>query len=101
MLRTLQEDNDLGTLRSLIIPTILFASLPFASVIVGQVANPPEARSVVSRAQDDVRHASHFTHGSGKENERFRNSQESLSKLDRSYSKGVFNKDRLDDAIRD
>ncbi len=86
-----------------LLSTVLVFALAGAGVAMAErrPLNPEQGRAAVSRAMEDVRHASGFAPSNGKERERFHNAQHSLSELDRSYSKDRFNKDRLDDAIRD
>lgn len=58
------------------------------------------ARSLVSRAQNDLAHARGLTH-KGKERERFDNAQHSLSEFDKRLEKGKYDKDSLDGAVND
>ena len=58
------------------------------------------ARSLVSRTQDDLKHAAHMKQGH-KERERYENVQHHLSDFDRSLAKAKFDKGKLDEAIED
>ncbi len=59
------------------------------------------ARSLVSRVQNDLRRAERFTSPNGKEKERYYNAQRHLSQFDRALARGKFDKDKLDEAIDD
>lgn len=59
------------------------------------------ARDLVSRVQNDLRRAEHFTPPNGKERERYFNAQHHLSQFDRALARGRFDKDKLDEAIDD
>jgi hypothetical protein len=82
---------------------MLAVSTPVTLLADDHERHPGMARDLVARAQSDVQKASQFTRNNekGKERERFDNSQKSLAELDRSFSKGKYNKDRLDKAIED
>lgn len=72
---------------------------------VGTVMMPAQRfdpRRAIDRTQNDLRRAEEFErrHG-GKEVERYTNAQKHLSDFDRNYSKGHFDKDKLDTAIDD
>ena len=60
-----------------------------------------DARALVGRVQEDLRHAEGLAHLSGKESDRYRNAQHHLSDFDGSLSKGKFDKGKLDQAIDD
>ncbi|HZS09098.1 MAG TPA: hypothetical protein VFD58_29965 [Blastocatellia bacterium] len=62
-----------------------------------------QARDLVSRVQQDLRHAADFIQRSKDKDgrERFENAQKHLSEFDRALSKGKFDKDKLDEAIDD
>jgi hypothetical protein len=92
-----------GLRRMLPFAAILLCSLVAAGADHGDYTF---ARDLVGRAQDDLRRAADFAREGaalkdGKQIERFSNAQRSLSKFDRDLSKGKFEKDELDDAIRD
>jgi hypothetical protein len=57
-----------------------------------------ELRTVVDRAQADLRVASELNHGN-KQSDRYHKAQDHLSKLDKGLSHGKFNKGALNDAI--
>ena|SRR5579862_2054734 len=59
------------------------------------------ARSLVDRAQNDLRHASHLAKDRDKERERYDNAQRSLSEFDKNLARNKFDKDKLDGAIND
>ena len=88
--------------RRLLVATLAIASLAIAA--------PPErdergernmGRNLVSRVQNDLRRAQRFARAGGKERERFYNAQRHLSQFDREFSRGRFDKDKLDEAIDD
>ncbi|HYM00230.1 MAG TPA: hypothetical protein VEZ90_14855 [Blastocatellia bacterium] len=62
-----------------------------------------DARSLVSRVQQDLQHAESMAsqHKHSKETERINNALRHLSDLDRSLSKGKFDSGRVDRAISD
>jgi len=60
-----------------------------------------EGRALVSRTISDLSRASRLDNVSGKERERFHNAMNSLSKMDRRVSRNHYEKDDLDDAIKD
>jgi hypothetical protein len=57
-----------------------------------------EMRGLVDRTQSDLRTASDLGHGN-KQNDRYHKAQDHLSKLDRSLSRGKYNKGALNDSI--
>ena len=59
------------------------------------------ARSLVDRSQNDLRHASHLAKDREKERERYDNAQRSLSEFDKNLARNKFDKDKLDSAIND
>lgn len=59
------------------------------------------ARSLVDRVQNDLRHASHINHDRAKERERYDNAQRSLSDFDKDLSRNKFDKGKLDSSIND
>lgn len=65
----------------------------------------PEARNLVQRVQEDLRHsvgfASPMVKKDHKQVERWDNAQRSLSNFDKHLSEGKFDKGELDDAIND
>jgi hypothetical protein len=58
-------------------------------------------RGLVDQTQSDLRMAADAEHQKGREKERYRNAQKSLSDFDRKLSKNKFDKDLLDKAIED
>ena len=60
-----------------------------------------DARNLVSRTQEDLRHAEDFTKGKKDERERIGNAQKHLSEFDRALSRNKFDKGKLDEAIED
>lgn len=89
----------------------LFLALGLACMSLAPVAavaddHPPlavleEGRQLVGRTISDLNRASNLRNVSGKERERFRNAMNSLSKMDRRVSRNKYEKDDLDDAIKD
>ena len=79
----------------------LVALVPAALMADKRARNPDEARSLIARAQEDVRKASSFANINSKERERFNHALKSLAEVDRSFSKDKYNEDRLDRAIED
>jgi hypothetical protein len=75
--------------------------LAVGSIAYSQDGRFENARSLVSRVQNDLRHAEHFTPPNGKEKERYFNAQHHLSQFDRELARGRFDKDKLDQAIDD
>src|SRR5262245_61066735 len=59
------------------------------------------ARDLVSRTQEDLRHAAGFISEKKDERERSENAQKHLSEFDRALSEGKFEKDKLNEAIDD
>ncbi len=59
------------------------------------------ARSLVDRAQNDLRHTSHLAKDRDKERERYDNAERSLSEFDKQLARNKFDKDKLDSAIND
>jgi Skp family chaperone for outer membrane proteins len=51
--------------------------------------------------QNDLQHATHYTRLKGKERERVDNALRSLSEFDQKFSRGDFDKGKLDQAIED
>ncbi|HKW98692.1 MAG TPA: hypothetical protein VJN43_13225 [Bryobacteraceae bacterium] len=76
----------------------LLAAFSLASYSQGRY---DRARDLVSRVQNDLRRAEHFTPPNGKERERYFNAQHHLSQFDRALARGRFDKDKLDEAIDD
>jgi len=74
----------------------------FAAIsVTGLMAQPFEARRVIDRTQIDLRRAEEFERQHHKEVERYDNAQRHLSDFDRQYTRGHFDKDKLDTAIDD
>lgn len=68
----------------------------------GYYRQHPDLRQLIDRTQTDLRSASQLEHtGNGKQRDRYRNAQKSLSTFDRHLTKGKFDKDKLNDAIGD
>jgi len=62
----------------------------------------PDLRQLIDRTQTDLRNSSELEHtGKGKQRDRYRNAQKSLSTFDRHLTKGKFKKGELDKAIGD
>jgi hypothetical protein len=60
------------------------------------------ARGVIDRTQQDLRQGADFERRhKGKEIERYENAQKHLSDFDREFTRGHFDKDKLDTAIDD
>jgi hypothetical protein len=78
---------------------VLLSCLP--AVVPAKGGRYGVARSLVSRVQDDLRHAARSSRPQGREKERFYNAQRHLSQFDRNLSRGKFDKDKLDEAIDD
>ena len=87
-------------MRILTLLCTFFLLLPPAALMNAQ-GRYENARSLVNRVAEDLRHAERANRAKGKELERVENAQHHLSEFDRSLSKGTFNKDRLDEAIED
>src|SRR5207248_601832 len=86
-----------------VLPFILFLicllmGLSLPAYAQGRYSN---ARDLVGRTQEDLRHAANFTRENKKEGERYDNVQKHLSEFDRELSKEKFDKDKLDGAIDD
>lgn len=60
-----------------------------------------EGRGLISRTVADLNRAASLGRPSEKERDRFRNAMSSLSKMDRRVSRNKYEKDDLDDAIKD
>jgi len=78
----------------------------FIAAVLMAATDYSYARDVVSRAQNDLRRAADFARESaamkkGDQTDRYRNAQESLSKVDRKLSDGKFDKDDMQKAIDD
>jgi len=80
---------------------VLFAGLLTAFASVPLLAQRFDARAVIDRTQSDLRRAEHFERQHGKEVDRYSNAQKHLSDFDRDFTKGHFDKDKLDTAIDD
>src|SRR2546422_6375255 len=78
--------------------TCLLICLGLPTYAQGRYSN---ARDLVARTQEDLRHAATFTRETKKEGERYDNVQKHLSEFDRGLTKGKFDKDKLDAAIDD
>jgi hypothetical protein len=59
------------------------------------------ARSLVDRVQNDLRHASRMIRDKAKERERIDNAQHHLSEFDKDLARNKFDKDKLDASIDD
>jgi len=70
----------------------------FAQMLVAQMNN---ARAVIDRTQNDLRRAEEFERQNHKEVSRYVNAQKHLSDFDRDYTKGHFDKGKLDASIND
>jgi len=60
-----------------------------------------DARILIDRTQNDLRRAEEFERHKGKEISRYDNALKHLSDFDRAFTKGHFEKDKLDSAIDD
>jgi hypothetical protein len=67
----------------------------------GYYREHPDLRQLVDQTQNDLRSARELEHEKGKEQDRYRHAQKSLSTFDRHLTKGKFDKDTLDQAIED
>ena len=67
----------------------------------GLAAQNIDARAAVDRTQNDLRRAEDFERQKGKEVTRYDNAQKHLSDFDRDFTRGHFDKDKLDTAIDD
>jgi hypothetical protein len=79
--------------------------LCFTAITYGQRPEFPEARNLVQRVQEDLRHSVGFATPEIKKDrkqiERWDNAQRSLSNFDKHLSEGKFDKGELDAAIND
>jgi hypothetical protein len=64
-------------------------------------AQPLDVRGVIDRTQNDLRQAEDFERHHGKEVDRYQNAQRHLSEFDRNFTRGHFDKGKLDTAIDD
>ena len=76
------------------------ALIPAGAVAAAQSMKFDEARQTISRTQTDLERAASF-HANKNDRERYKNAQQHLSKLDRHFAKGKFDKDTMDSAIED
>lgn len=68
----------------------------------GYYSQHPDLRQLVDKTQTDLRSSSELEHtGKGKQRDRYRNAQKSLSTFDRHLTKGKFKKGKLNKAIED
>jgi hypothetical protein len=81
--------------------TLIALLLATASFANPQREGYGNARSLVARVQNNLRHAERFTQPNGKEKERYFNAQHHLSQFDKELARGKFDKDKLDQAIDD
>jgi hypothetical protein len=77
---------------------ILLASAALSAGLMAQLNN---ARAVIDRTQNDLRRAEEFERQNHKEISRYVNAQKHLSDFDRDYTKGHFDKGKLDASIND
>ena len=68
---------------------------------VGLMAQMTDPRAVIDRTQVDLRRAEDFERGNGKQVSRYDNAQKHLSEFDRNFTRGHFDKGKLDNAIGD
>jgi hypothetical protein len=66
-----------------------------------EVTSRCNLRAVVDRAQNDLRQAEDFERHHGKETTRYQNAQRHLSEFDKNFTRGHFDKGKLDAAIDD
>jgi hypothetical protein len=81
------------TLLTLTASLVLFAQPLFAQ--------PLEVRAVIDRTQNDLRQSEDFERHHGKEVARYQNAQRHLSEFDKEFTRGHFDKGKLDTAIDD
>src|ERR1700722_11114971 len=79
----------------------LYTLIASAALATGLCAQVNEARGVIDRTQNDLRRAEDFERQKHKEVSRYDNAQKHLSDFDRDYTKGHFDKGKLDTAIDD
>jgi len=81
------------------LPLTAFGGAQYAGSYYSQ---HPDLRQLIDRTQTDLRNSSELEHtGKGKQRDRYRNAQKSLSTFDRHLTKGKFKKGELDKAIGD
>jgi hypothetical protein len=81
---------------------IFLVSATFAVIsAAGLLAQITDTRAVVDRTQNDLRRAEDFERTHGKEISRYDNAQKHLSEFDRDFTRGHFDKGKLDTAIDD
>jgi len=80
--------------------TLALGVLGLAATL-GLMAQPFDTRAVIDRTQADLQRAEEFERQHGKEVVRYDNAQKHLSDFDRNYTRGHFDKDKLDTAIDD
>lgn len=76
------------------------ALIPAGAVAAAQSMKFDEARQTISRTQTDLERAASF-HANKNDRDRYKNAQQHLSKLDRHFAKGKFDKETMDSAIKD
>ena len=81
--------------------SLLFSGTLAAVSVAGLWAQMRDARATVDRAQTDLRRAEDFERQKGKEVTRYDNAQKHLSEFDRDFTRGHFDKGKLDAAIDD
>jgi hypothetical protein len=81
--------------------TLLATSAMVLISTAGVFAQPSPAREVIDRTQSDLRRAEDFERQHGKEVSRYDNAQKHLSDFDREYTRGHFDKGKLNTAIDD
>lgn len=86
----------IAPLRTVMYPTF-FAAFLAASVF----AQPMDIRALVDRTQNDLRQAEDFERHHGKDVNRYQNAERHLSDFDRDFTRGHFDKGKLDAAIND
>jgi ATP/maltotriose-dependent transcriptional regulator MalT len=79
----------------------IFTLLTSAALATGVFAQINDARAVIDRTQNDLRRAEDFERQKHKELTRYDNAQKHLSEFDRDYTKGHFDKGKLDASIND
>jgi hypothetical protein len=88
-----------------IIPIILFAALgfPLSAQFEGREHRREvrDTREIVERTQHDLREGAEFERRHGKEIVRYENAERHLSDFDHEFTRGHFDKDKLDTAIDD
>jgi hypothetical protein len=81
--------------------TVLYATALILVCAVSILGQAGDVRGLVDRTQGDLRRAEDFERKKGKEVLRYENAQKHLSDFDKEFTRGHFEKGKLDDAIND